>query len=92
MTPEEVKETFANLLKETRDLQIKIQEAYQLAGNCTAKPRRVLENRTQALISLDNLESALIRSKTFIRVDDGEAVAEIAHSIYESINEERDRT
>ncbi len=72
MTPQELKEQFAQQLKEVRTLRHSIKVAYRQASDILPKSQRLhaADNLITALESLEELEKALIRSKAEIQIDD----------------------
>jgi hypothetical protein len=62
-----IKDTFANLLKQSRELQRSVKAAFRLADEHLPKEQRSPEELTQSLLALEDLERSLIRAKINIR-------------------------
>jgi hypothetical protein len=103
MTPEQVKARLTTLFEKVQALRKEVIVAYRLTEDYLPKSQRVSGDRLKALEGLHQLESALIRSESAIQVEEGsakvdcsmqvdeaggEAIAEVAYSIYESMSNE----
>ncbi len=70
MTPEELKAHLGELLNQSRDLEIKIKQAYRLIDKCVPKSQRVIGDGIRALEGIDKVQCALIRSKSAIQLEE----------------------
>jgi len=70
MTPKELKAHLGELLKQSRDLEIKIKQAYRLIDDYVPKNQRSPRDLVYALKGLDDVQCALIRSECAIQVEE----------------------
>ncbi len=70
MKPKELKAHLGELLEQSRDLEIKIKQAYRDIDDCIPKSQRVPDDLVRALRGLDDVQCALIRSKCAIQVEE----------------------